>query len=87
MLRIIHKQKECIGCDVCCDVAPNYWFMNEVGLAELHSILRTKGTLHFGEGWVEDMEILNQAAEECPVNIIRIERIACKSDRMGENII
>jgi len=73
MLQIIHKQSECIGCDVCCDIAPNYWLMNEEGLAELHFILRTKGTLHFGEGWEEDRVILKQTEDECPVNIIRIE--------------
>ena len=73
MLRIIHKQPECIGCDVCCDVAPNYWFMNEEGLAELHSIQKIKDSLQFGEGFEEDREALKEAEENCPVNIIRIE--------------
>ncbi len=73
MLRIIHKQPECIGCDVCCDLAPNYWFMNEEGLAELHTILNSKGSLQFGEGFDEDLEALKEAEENCPVNIIRIE--------------
>ena len=73
MLRIIHKQPECIGCDVCCDVAPNYWFMNDEGLAELHTVLKIKGSLQFGEGFEEDLEALKDAEENCPVNIIRIE--------------
>lgn len=73
MLRIIFKQSECIGCDVCCDVAPNYWFMNEEGLAELHTVLKINGNLQFGEGFEEDREALKEAEENCPVTIIRIE--------------
>ena len=73
MLRIIHKQPECIGCDLCCDVAPNYWFMNDEGLADLHSITKIVGTLQFGEGWEEDRIALKEAVENCPVHIIRIE--------------
>ena len=73
MLRIIHKKPDCIGCDVCCEVAPNYWFMNEEGLAELHNVLSVKDNMQFGEGWEEDREALKEAEESCPVNIIRIE--------------
>ena len=73
MLRIIHKQPECIGCDLCCDVAPQYWFMNDDGLAELRTILKVKGNLRFAEGWDEDREALKEAEENCPVNIIRVE--------------
>ena len=73
MLRIIHKKPECIGCDVCCEVAPNYWFMNEGGQAELHNVLRVKDKMQYGEGWEEDRDILKEAEKSCPVNIIRIE--------------
>ena len=73
MLRIIHKYLECIGCDLCCEVAPSYWKMNDEGLAELRWVSRDKGNLQFGEGWDEDIETLRRAEESCPVNIIRIE--------------
>lgn len=73
MFRIIHKQPECIGCDLCCQVAPDYWFMNDEGMAELRSVLRIKNTLTHGEGWDHDEDQLREAEEGCPVNIIRIE--------------
>ena len=73
MLRIIHKHRECIGCDLCCEVAPGYWYMNDEGLAELRYVLRVIDNLQFGEGWNEDAETLRRAEKSCPVNIIRIE--------------
>ena len=73
MLRIIHKPLECIGCGLCCEVAPSYWYMNDDGLAELRNVLWVKDNLQFGEGWEEDADALRKAEESCPVNIIRIE--------------
>jgi len=72
MLRISHKQIECIGCDLCCQVAPNYWYMNEDGLAQLHSVVDVKGQFQMADGFEEDLEALKKAEEDCPVNIIKV---------------
>jgi ferredoxin len=71
-IRIAHKKRECIGCALCAEVAPTYFRMDEEGEAELIQVLRKDGTFHYGEGFEEDREILSQAEEGCPVDIIRI---------------
>jgi ferredoxin len=72
MIQISHKRSECIGCDACVEAAPNYWKMDEDGLASLIKIKSQKGTMVYGEGFNEDKEELTQSAESCPVDIIRI---------------
>ena len=72
-VKIFHKRQECIGCGLCAEVAPNYWYMNEDdGLASLHTRLGKDGPYHKGEGWREDKQILEEASKGCPVQIIKV---------------
>lgn len=71
-ITIAHKRSECIGCGLCIEAAPGYWFMNAEGEAELQTILRTNGKFEYGEGLPQDREPLETATEGCPVNIIRM---------------
>ncbi|MDQ8185903.1 ferredoxin [Pelagicoccus sp. SDUM812002] len=73
MLAIKHKREDCIGCAFCAEVAPNYWKMDEEGLAQLHQILDTAGSFEIGQGFEEDREALKEAEFHCPVSIIKIE--------------
>lgn len=72
MLKISHKRPECIGCGLCAEVAPNYWFMDEDGLATLHAISRDRGDFQEGDAFDEDEEILAEAERGCPVQIISV---------------
>jgi ferredoxin len=69
---IAHKRSECIGCGLCVETAPDYWFMNADGEACLHTILRTQNNFEYGEGYSHDRDLLDAAAKGCPVNVIRI---------------
>jgi len=72
MLKIRHKKPECIGCKLCADIAPHYFQMDDEGLAQLlHS--RQQGVFQIAQGFEEDREDLNLAAEGCPVDIIHID--------------
>lgn len=72
MIRISHKRVECIGCAACAEIAPNYWKMDDDGLASLIEVTRRHSTLEFGKGTPDDKELLIESAESCPVNIIKI---------------
>ena len=72
LIPIAHKRSECIGCGLCIETAPGYWFMNPDGEAELHRILRSHNGFEHGEGFAHEEDLLEAAAEGCPVNIIRI---------------
>ena len=71
---IIHLKKDCISCGACAAISPDYWEMDENGLAEL------KGSAAVKEHWqlditTEEAKTANQeAADVCPVNIIKIEK-------------
>jgi len=67
---IWHKRNECISCGACAAICPDFWEMDEEGLAHL------KGSTQDGEIWnreittEEDRAKNQEAAECCPVNII-----------------
>lgn len=69
---IAHKRCECIGCGLCIETAPDYWFMNVDGEAELRQILRHHQGFECGEGFTQDKALHLAAEEGCPVNVIRI---------------
>lgn len=73
MLRIRHKQNECIGCAQCVELAPDYWTLDEDGMAELLHKSGAGGGHVLGQGFEADQDALNLAAQSCPVNIIKIE--------------
>ena len=72
MLKISHKYDECIGCDFCTEVAPNYFYINEDGIAALHCRTHMDDRFEYGNGFEEDLDDLQQAETGCPTQIIRI---------------
>ena len=73
MLRIRHKRIECIGCMFCHEVAPNYWIMDDEGLAQLINVTGERDEWQLAEGFDDDREALKEAADNCPVQIIKVE--------------
>ncbi len=75
MLRIYHHRIKCIGCNYCVEAAPYRWEMNSTdGKSNLKDATEKKG---FYIVLVSDDELEDnlEAAEICPVNIIRVEKI------------
>ncbi len=71
---IIHFKKECISCGACAAIAPDYWEMDEEGLAHL------KKSKKNGDHWELDIDtevarVENQeAVEVCPMGIIHLKK-------------
>lgn len=71
---IIHLKKDCISCGACAAITPEYWEMDEEGLAHL------KGSKAVNEHFeleidTEEARAANQeAADCCPVGIIKVEK-------------
>lgn len=72
VISIAHKRNECIGCGLCIETAPGYWFMNPNGEAELQQVLRTQNNFEYGQGFTHDEDQLYAAEDGCPVKVIRI---------------
>ena len=75
MIRISHYRIKCIGCNYCVEVAPSNWKMdNADGKSILLDSKEKKGiyiSINSDDEYVENLE----AAEICPVNIIKVEKI------------
>ncbi|NPA68710.1 MAG: ferredoxin [Chlorobi bacterium] len=75
MIRITHHRAKCIGCNYCVEVAPSRWTMDESdGKSNLNGASGKKG---FFTVIASDDEFYanTEAAEICPVKIIKVEKI------------
>lgn len=72
MLKIRHKVNECIGCAQCVELAPDYWVLDDDGMAQLLQETGRLGGIVLGQGFESDREALSLAEESCPVNIIKV---------------
>lgn len=75
MVRIIQQREKCIGCHVCVDAAPYRWRISRRdGKCTLIGAKEKKGwymALVDDEEWEANLK----AANHCPVNIIRVEKV------------
>ncbi|KKU85548.1 MAG: 4Fe-4S ferredoxin iron-sulfur binding domain protein [Parcubacteria group bacterium GW2011_GWA2_47_9] len=70
-MKIIHQRDKCIGCGVCAVLCPEFFEMGEDVKADLKGSKENKKTGNF-ELVVEDTKCAGEAAEGCPVEIIKI---------------
>ncbi len=74
MIKIIHYREKCIGCNSCVEHAPNTWKIDETdGKTTLVGSTNIKDIyiLEIDESVLEENE---KAAQDCPVNIIKINK-------------
>ena len=69
---ILHKRDECIGCGLCAEHAPDYWSMNDEGVAELNEVLRQEGPFDCTQADANHGFRLLAISRACPVNVIRV---------------
>lgn len=70
-MKIILERKKCIGCGSCAAVCPKYWEMAEDGLVKLKGS-KTNSKTGDDELEVESIGCNKDAAEACPIQIIKI---------------
>ena len=74
--KIRHNRPDCIGCNACANIAPNFWTMSPMdGKSDI------VGSSICENGW-EELDISEEnfdlnmaAAESCPVNVIHLINI------------
>ena len=72
MPKVTHFKKDCISCGACAAISPEFWEMDEEGLAQL------KESKEVDEKWEreiseDDKETNEEASQVCPVSIIHVE--------------
>ncbi|MBT6367807.1 ferredoxin [Candidatus Woesearchaeota archaeon] len=70
---VIHKKKECISCGACAAVAPDYWEMDDEGMAHLKKSVESNDLWTLGIDTEEARVINQEAADVCPVDIISVK--------------
>ncbi len=70
--KIMHFRKDCISCGACAAIAPDYWEMDEEGLARLKGSTEKEGHQELEVHTEEARAINKEAADCCPVNIIHL---------------
>ena len=74
MTKIIHYREKCIGCNSCVEHAPAFWKISEIdGKSDLLGSTDKRG-VHIREINEAEVSENEKAAEDCPVNIIKISK-------------
>jgi len=71
-MKIIHDRANCIGCGACVAICQNYWKMAEDNKSNLIG-----GKINLVGNYeleIEESSCNKEAADSCPVNVIRIEK-------------
>lgn len=75
MIRITHQRSKCIGCNYCVEVAPSRWYMNDTDGKSSLIEAKEKKDIFIAIITDDEYEENIEAAEICPVNIIKVEKI------------
>jgi len=71
--KVILQKSDCIGCGACSAICPDFWEIDEEGLAKLKNGVKVGDNLELDIN-SEDAKARNQeAADACPAQAIRIK--------------
>ena len=69
---ISHKAAECVGCAYCAEVLPQYFKLDEDGMAILLNS-EQKGVFHKAEALAMDLPEIEDVIKGCATNIISVD--------------
>ena len=71
---IIHYKKDCISCGACAAILPEFWLMDDEGLAHLKNSTPVNSHFEREIATADELNRNQEAADCCPVNIIKVEK-------------
>ncbi|MBU0470427.1 MAG: ferredoxin [Nanoarchaeota archaeon] len=77
-IKIKHYKNDCISCGACAAVCPDFWKMDEEGFAQLKDSKLVDDHWELNISTLEAKTCNEEAAEVCPVQIIKLEEIKKK---------
>jgi ferredoxin len=73
--KILLFKDECISCGACAVICPDFWEIDDEGMAHLKNSKKIEDHLELEINSEDDRAINQEAAEACPVQIIKIEKL------------
>ncbi len=73
--KIIHEKEKCISCGACVAIAPEFWELDREGMAQLKEGKQVDGRWERKISTEEARAINQEAADCCPVQIIKLEKV------------
>jgi ferredoxin len=74
MIKVIHLRHKCIGCNACVEAAPEHWIMSKNDGKSYLKKAKRKGNYYILELPEWEYEANDEAARNCPVNIIQVNK-------------
>ena len=75
MIRVTHHRIKCIGCGYCEEVAPFRWQMDGTDGKSTLVGANGKRDIYTIQVMDDEFEANIEAADACPINIIRVEKL------------
>ncbi len=72
--KIIHFKEQCISCGACAAINPDFWELDEQGLAHLKGSTKVDGHWDLDIKTEQERASNQEAADVCPVNIIHVKK-------------
>lgn len=74
-IRIIHYRQKCIGCNACVEAAAHRWRMSKKDGKSVLIDAKEKKGIYSVVVHIDEYESNLEAARNCPVNIIKVEKM------------
>ncbi len=71
--KILHFKNDCISCGACAAICPDFWEMDDEGMAHLKESKQNKDCWEREIDTEENRAKNQEAADACPVQIIKLE--------------
>ena len=73
--KILHYRDECISCGACAAICPEFWEMDDEGLARLKESKKMEDHWERDISSEDDRARNQEAADACPVQIIKLKKL------------
>ncbi|MEK6938899.1 MAG: ferredoxin [Nanoarchaeota archaeon] len=70
---ILHYKKDCISCGACAVICPEFWEIDQEGVAQLRKSKEVEDHWELEINSEEDRAKNQEAADACPVQIIKVK--------------
>ena len=73
--KTIHYKSDCISCGACAAICPEFWEMDEEGMAQLKGSKKMEGHWERIIDSEDARAQIQESVDVCPVQIIKIENL------------